>query len=107
MSDSTLESETVQEQIPNRWRVEDDGDSAVYGYADGYSEVDLANLPWVPAAFAIRKADNNRLWEATWKSPHELGDDIDELSEHIHGTRERCVEWIAGKARSLGEHTNE
>jgi len=45
----------------------------VYGYADEGETVGLVNAGAVAASFSIQP--DGGLWAATWKDPHELGDD--------------------------------
>lgn len=98
---SALDPDEIHERLPESWRVKEDTLSAVYGFADGDAAVDFPDLPQAPASFAVRKQTDSELWEAVWKGPHDLGDDIEELAERVSGSQERCVEWVLEKAESL------
>ena len=95
---ANIGADEVQRRLPHGWRVENDGEGAVYGYADGDAPRGFPNTDGIPACFSVRKGDD--LWAATWKGPHKLDDELDELSDRIHGTKERCIEWVAKKANN-------
>lgn len=101
---STLNAKEIHERLPDGWGVKSSSDRAVYGCAEGPEAEDLPDLPEMPASFAIQYQGHN--WSATWKGPHKLGGDINEFTKRTHGTREHCIEWIAGKVAALERDTN-
>jgi hypothetical protein len=70
----------------------------VTGYADEDETGRLVRPDGVPACFAIHPEGS--LWGAAWKQPHELGDDLRAVSDHVTGTRERCIAWVIERVRN-------
>lgn len=93
-----IDVEKVRVRLPDGWRVENDGEGVVYGYADDHASMNFSSSSEVPASFAIQEKED--LWVATWKDSHELGDGLHGLSDCTRGVRERCIEWVVEKART-------
>lgn len=96
-----LEAAEIQARLPSGWVVEDDGDEAVYGYAEGYALPELPCPANVPASFELCRVGD--LWSVTWREPSELRNGHHGPSGRITGTRERCVEWVVEQAATLEE----
>jgi hypothetical protein len=94
MSDRrAVRAEALRARLPGGWRVEADGDGA-RGRLGGHDAA--CTGPDGPrASFAIRP--DGELWTATWEAPPEAGEPRG-ASERVTGLRERCVEWVLGKA---------
>ena len=90
-----IDAEELQERLPDGWRVENNNEG-VYGFADACVQAARSDPLDVPACFSIQP--DSGLWTATWKVPHQLGDDLCEVSSRVTGVRERCVEWVLERA---------
>ena len=88
----SLRAGAVRRRLPDGWCVEDDGDG-VRGYTDPGS-ADRGS-----AAFYI--CPDGGLWTASWGEAGESNHDERADSEHVTGVKERCVRWVAHRARRV------
>lgn len=93
-----VDVDELRSRLPDGWRVKGNGAGA-YGHAvvDGTATL-VGSDGRVPASFSIYP-DGNR-WGATWKRSHELGADLRAVSDHVTGTKQRCIAWVAEHTRS-------
>ena len=101
----TIDADAVQNRLPDGWTVENDGDSAVVGYATALEGTEFPDPARVPASFGIRQQLD--LWTAVWLEPTESRGGRHESVDHITGTKRRCIEWIADQAATTGEASSE
>jgi hypothetical protein len=98
----TIDAADVQKRLPDGWRVENDSDLAVYGYADGHAPGTFPDPAALPASFGIRRESD--LWTAIWLEPNEAHGGRHEPVDHVTGIKERCIEWVLEQATGLEEH---
>jgi len=97
---SSIGAPEVRRRLHDSWRVSNDGETVVYGYARGHADPDFPMPVEIPASFGIRKTDD--LWTATWQEPNEASGHH-ELADQAEGTKERCIEWVVERANNLRE----
>lgn len=94
----TIDSDEVEEALPDSWWAENDGDQCVYAYSGD-------NVPGDPdmTASATIEVKSGEIWRASWLTPNPMRGGLHEPTDGRNGTKERCIEWIAEKAEVFGD----
>ena len=99
-----INPESIESRLPGVWRIKGFGRHMVGGFADNAARPQFAETKTIPACFCVKRLDE--LWLAVWKDPLGPDQDIEDVSKHVRGTRERCIEWVIDRAEDHSESKN-
>lgn len=99
MTSQVISAEEVESRLSSVWEVQEDGQSTIYGYLNGYSSRRPLEPKDVPASFTVRYTpDLDTDWMASIAEPSTRRGGLHESVDCIRDSKDEAIDWIVSEA---------
>jgi hypothetical protein len=86
----------LQRRLPDRWGIST-STQVIHGHTEAPDTEEAPRGVDSKTRFTIQPAEGD-LWRASWEQQVNPSNGGTLVSDQVTGTKERCVEWVVGKA---------